>query len=92
MSGIEACFTGRLGRDAELRHVKGGELPLLTFSCVVDQQHQTEDAPATWVRVATFGDLAEQMAERLVKGVRVYVEGKLSADIWQPERGRLGPT
>jgi single-stranded DNA-binding protein len=67
--------------------VKGGELPLLTFSCVVDQQHQTEDVPATWIRVATFGDLAEQMAERLVKGVRVYVEGKLEASVWTPESG-----
>ena len=87
MTGIEVCFTGRLGRDPELMQVKGGELPLLTFSCVVDQQHQGEDNPPVWIRVATFGDLAETMAERLVKGVRVYVEGRLEARIWTPDNG-----
>ena len=40
MTGIEACFIGRLGRDAELKHVKGGTMPLLSFTAAVDQRHQ----------------------------------------------------
>jgi single-stranded DNA-binding protein len=64
-----------------------GSLPLLIFSCVVDQQHQTEDSPPTWVGVATFGDLAEQITERLIKGARCYVEGRLEASIWTPDNG-----
>jgi single stranded DNA-binding protein len=87
MTGIECAFTGRLARDAEYRMVKGGELPMVRFTAVVDQQHQGEDNPTVWIRVATFGDLAEQMADRLVKGVRVYVEGRLEAGIWNPESG-----
>jgi single-stranded DNA-binding protein len=87
MTGIEACFTGRLGRDAELRMVRGGQLPLLTFSCVVDPPHQGEDNPPVWIRVATFGEVAEKMAPRLQKGVKVYCEGKLDASIWTPDNG-----
>jgi hypothetical protein len=45
MNGIEVCFTGRLGRDAELRIMNAGELPMVSFSGVVDQQHQTDDQP-----------------------------------------------
>jgi len=87
VTGIECAFSGRLGRDAELKHVKDGTLPLLTFTAAVDQQHQTEDSPATWVRVVMFGDEAQELAQRLLKGVKVYVEGKLEASIWHPENG-----
>jgi single-strand DNA-binding protein len=88
MTGIEACFVGRLGRDAELRHVKGGELPMVSFTAAVEEKVQTDDAPAVWVRCVAFNDLAEQLAERLVKGTRCYVEGRLSVDLWQPDDGR----
>jgi single stranded DNA-binding protein len=87
MNGIECAFTSRLGRDAELRLVRGGELPMVSFTAAVDQQHQFEDAPATWVRVVLFGDKAEELAPRLVKSVRVYVEGRLEVSLWQPESG-----
>jgi single stranded DNA-binding protein len=83
---IECAFTGRLGKDAELRHVKGGELTMVSFSAVVDGKDADPDNP-TWIRCVAFGGLAEQMAERLVKGVRVYCEGRLEASIWTPESG-----
>jgi hypothetical protein len=51
VNGIEACFVGRLGRDAELRMVKGGELPLVSFSAAVEEKVQAADAPPQWVRV-----------------------------------------
>jgi single-strand DNA-binding protein len=88
MTGIEACFTGRLGKDAELRMVKAGTMPMVSFSAAVEEKVQSDDASATWVRVVVFNDLAEQMAERLVKGTRVYVEGRLTAELWQPDDGR----
>ena len=88
-SSIECAFTGRLGRDADaLKYVKGGELALLGFSCAVEGVKEDDDAPATWVRVAVFGDQAEQLAPRLTKGVKVYVEGRLEVSLWQPDDGR----
>jgi single stranded DNA-binding protein len=85
---IECAFTGRLGRDAELRHVKNGTLPMLAFSAAVEGGQAADDAPAQWVRVVVFGETAEQMAPRLLKGVKVYVEGRLTAELWQPDDGR----
>jgi single stranded DNA-binding protein len=88
MTGLECAFTARLGRDAELKHVKGGTMPLLSFTAAVEERIQTDDSPATWVRVVAFNELAEEMAEGLIKGVKVYVEGRLTAELWQPEDGR----
>jgi single-strand DNA-binding protein len=85
---IECAFTGRLGKDAELRMVKGGTMPMISFSAAVEEKVQGDDTPATWVRVVAFNGLAEQMAERLVKGTRCYVEGRLTAELWQPDDGR----
>jgi single-strand DNA-binding protein len=88
VSGIDCAFTARLGRDSELRHVKGGTMPLLSFTAAVEERVQSDDTPAIWVRVVAFNHLAEQMAERLVKGTKVYVEGRLTAELWQPDDGR----
>jgi hypothetical protein len=44
---IEAAFTCRLGRDAELRDVKNGTLPMLAFSGAVEDGQAADDVPAT---------------------------------------------
>ena len=37
MFGIEAAFEGRLGRDPELKMVKGGTMPMLTLAIAADE-------------------------------------------------------
>jgi len=90
---IEACFTARLGCYLELRHVKNGSLPMLAFSAAIEDGQPADHVPVTWVRVVVFGESAEQMAPRLLKGHKVYVEGKLrlirSADEERTERHRV---
>lgn len=63
-------------------------MPLLSFTAAVEERIQTDDQPATWVRAVALNDLAEEIAERLVKGARWYVEGQLTAEVWQPDDGR----
>jgi single-strand DNA-binding protein len=60
---------------------------MLSFTAAVDQ-HQDVDSPTTWVRVVAFGEIAEQMAERLAKGARAYIEGRLEVSLWEPGDGR----
>ena len=86
---IEAAFTARLGRDAELRNVKGGTLAMLSFSVAVEDRATTTDGEgeAHWVRVVRFGPDAETLAPRLTKGERVYVEGRLKLDHWTGQDG-----
>jgi single-stranded DNA-binding protein len=45
------------------------------------------EAPATWVRVALFGDAVGALAPRLTKGAEVYCEGRLSLGTWMGRDG-----
>jgi len=79
---IECAFSGRLGRDPEHRRVKGGELPMLSFALAVETK-----AGDQWVRVALFGDRADELAAGLKKGDRAYVEGRLTLETWNAADG-----
>jgi single stranded DNA-binding protein len=83
MTGITAHLTGRLGRDAEHRLVKGGALPMTALAVAVTER--AKDA-TTWCRVVTFGDLAEATRTWL-KGETVTVEGKLELQRWTTSEG-----
>lgn len=82
-SGIVCAFEGRVGKNAELRHVKSGTLPMLSFSVAVEGKTEGE---TLWARVALFGEAAEALTHRLIKGARVYVEGRLSLNLWTDTR------
>jgi single-strand DNA-binding protein len=90
MNGLHAAFTGRLGGEPEQRYTRTGKA-LLTFSVAVDENTtDTEDraAPEThWVRVTAREDLALSLAERLHKGVPVYIGGRLRLDRWTKPDG-----
>ncbi len=45
------------------------------------------EAPATWVRVAFFGDTGGTVASRLTKGTEVYRERRLSLGTWTGRDG-----
>lgn len=85
MNGIHAAFTGRIGKDAEVRNTRDGK-PWASFPVVVDAKTDGE-APATWVRVALFGDTVDALTPRLTKGVEVYCEGRLSLGTWTGRDG-----
>ena len=80
MNGIHTAFTGHIGRDAEVayrpRRQALGILP-------------DGEAPATWVRVALFGDAVGTVVPRLTKGTG---EGRITLRTWtgrdgEPKRG-----
>ena len=88
MLGIEAALEGRLGRDPELKMVKSGSMAMVTLALAVDEPVKSgEDAKVTWVSAKLFGDKASVAAEALVKGDRVYCEGRLSLDSWTTQSG-----
>lgn len=87
MNSIHAAFTGHIGRDAEIRTARDGK-PWVSFPVAVDTKADGE-APATWVRVALFGDTVGAMAPRLTKGIGVYCEGRLSLGTWADKDGEL---
>ena len=78
---IECALFGTLGRDAERKTSKGGRSGLRLSVRVGDG-----DA-AQWVSVLAFDAEAIAVADKMVKGARVYLEGRLSLDTWRGSDG-----
>ena len=81
MSSIEAALFGTLGRDAELKTSKNGK-PYLRLNIACGEGDATQ-----WVAATVFDERAIAAADRLIKGARVYLEGKLSLNEWTASDG-----
>jgi single-strand DNA-binding protein len=79
MNGIESAFIARVGSEPELKTSSTGR-PWAVFSVAVGSGDDTQ-----WVRVAAFGDRAQELVKELRKGDRVYVEGRLTMRSWQKD-------
>jgi single-stranded DNA-binding protein len=78
---IEAAFLGTIAR-AELKMSQAGR-QYLRFSCRVGDGESSQ-----WVSVVSFDAEAIAVAEKFVKGARVYVEGHgLKIDKWTGQDG-----
>ncbi len=86
MNGITAALTGRIAADAELKYLATGAA-LASFSVAVDDAKRPEGGPTEWVRATVWGEQAEDLAPRLTKGTRVYLEGRLKLEQWQAQDG-----
>lgn len=78
---IEAAFFGSLARDSEPKTSKNGR-PYLRLNVRVENGEA-----AQFINVMAFDQDAVDAAGKLVKGARVYVEGKLSLDTWTGNDG-----
>ena len=78
---IEAALFGTLGKDAEARTSKNGK-PYLRLNIAVSEGDAT-----TWVSAMVFDERAIAVADALVKGARVYLEGRLSLNEWTTSDG-----
>ena len=59
--------------------------PFATMNVAVTTGADDDGKPVSqWVRLACFGQVAEDIAARAGKQDRVYFEGSLTASIWQP--------
>ncbi len=68
---------GRLGRDPEMKYMPNGD-PTTSFSIAVDRPaREGQETKTDWLRVSTWGKLAEICSKYLNKGSKVYIEGSL---------------
>jgi single-strand DNA-binding protein len=70
---------GNCGSDAELRYLPDGT-PVCTFSLADSRVVKKGVDETTWFRVTRFGKQAEVLAQYLLKGASVCVEGRLKPD------------
>ena len=72
---ISATVSGTVGRDAELRHPRGGD-QVLSFT-VASRRYQNGQESTDWVAVSFWGKRAEAIARHVTKGSRVAARGAL---------------
>jgi single-strand DNA-binding protein len=83
---INACVTGRLGQDAEVKHLQDGTA-ILELS--IASSSSKKDGPTTWVRASMFGDRGAKLAPYLKKGNRVAACGTVELRSWE-SNGKSG--
>ena len=95
MAGMcKVTLIGNLGADPELRYTQQGKA-VTKFRVAVNTPKRTPDGEwqehTEWFGITVFGPRGEQMNERLQRGSRVYVEGRLESRVWDgaPEGRRF---
>lgn len=69
-------ITGGLGRDSELKQTQAGQ-SILSFS-VGSSQGYGDKKKTNWFRCTVWGDRGAKIAQYLLKGVKVTVQGELT--------------
>lgn len=86
MSDNTLTITGNLPDDPELRFTQSG-IAVATFTVMQTKREkqgdQFVDGAKNGLRVTVWRDMAENVAESLVKGSRVTVTGRLEPQNWQ---------
>jgi single-strand DNA-binding protein len=94
MAGLcKVIVIGNLGRDPEKRYSQDGR-PVTRFSVAATTRRRERDGEwadhTEWFSVTVFGRQAETLAERVTKGTRVYVEGRLESRQYDTQNGGKG--
>jgi single-strand DNA-binding protein len=89
---LKITAIGNLGRDPEKRYSQSGT-PMLRFSVAATTGKKQPDGSwqdhTEWLGVTVFGKMAETLAERLQKGSKVYIEGRLETRQYE-SNGKAG--
>ena len=83
---INVCtFSGRLGRDSEVKYIPSGTA-VLEFSLAVDTGFGDKKT-SFWLKCSMFGDRGQKLSQYLLKGQQVIVSGEFSPREYQSGDG-----
>ena len=86
----KVILIGNLGRDPEVKYTQNStavaNLSVATNEVWTDKSGQKLER-TEWHRVVVWGKQAQVLAEHLVKGKQVYVEGSLQTRSWDDRDG-----
>lgn len=87
----KVMLIGNVGQDPEIRVTASGDnvanLSIATSETWKDKQGQQQEK-TEWHRVVIFGKLADIVSQYVVKGSKLYIEGKLQTRKWQDQSGQ----
>jgi single-strand DNA-binding protein len=82
---------GNLGKEPEMRFTPSGN-PVTSFSVATNRVYNTSEGErkeeTEWFTVVTWNKLAENCNQFLIKGQRVYAEGRLHTRSWDGQDGQ----
>ena len=86
----QAMLIGNLGANPEQRKASNGSA-VTNFSLATSSRWKDADGQmkeeTEWHRIVTFGRLAEICGQYLIKGSKVYIEGRLQTNKWTDKDG-----
>lgn len=86
----KVILMGNLTREPELRYTPAGSA-VCEFVLAVNHRYRVQDElreEVCYIDVVAFGRLGERSKERLRKGSRVLVDGRLSQRRWETAEGQ----
>lgn len=81
-------IAGNVGRDPELKYTPAN-LAILKFS-VADTSGKDDNKKTTWHDIVVFGEQAETVADKIGKGMRVVIIGRLQIENFEKKDGTKG--
>jgi len=80
MASLNVCtFTGRAGRDPEVRYFESGKM-IAEFSIAVDGWKR--DEKPLWLNLKIWGKIADVAANYVRRGSMIAVSGQLENETW----------
>lgn len=92
MSDLNSCnFTGRLTKDARVKQVGSKGTSVAEFAIAINTGYGQYEK-TTFIECQLWGVRADSLAQYLIKGTRVAVEGALEANNWEDQQGVMRTT
>ena len=86
----KVMLIGNVVKDPELRYTPQGTA-VCTFTVAVNREWKDstgqKKTEATFIRAIAWSKLAEIISQYMIKGGKVYVEGRLSNRTWKDKQG-----
>ena len=82
----KVILVGNLGKDPELRYTQSGKA-VAKFSLATSERGRDGNDRTEWHNIVFWDKLAELCGRLVVKGNKVYVEGRLQTREWQDKTG-----
>lgn len=86
MSVNKVILIGNVGHNPEMRYGHEGSA-VAKFSMATSEYYKGE-THTEWHNITAFGKTAEIVAERIKKGMMVYVEGSIKTNEWTGKDGQ----
>ena len=87
----KVILIGNLGRDPDVRYMASGD-PVTNISIATSETWKDKNTGETkekteWHSVVFYRALADIVGKYLVKGSKIYIEGRLQTRKWQDQSG-----